>query len=487
MSKRKSDHLEIAAVINADSSLKTYTVLGAGTEEVNGVYTICPDLRNGHPHYSKECKWKGKAATINLFCLDQTWYISVVISYTPGDSVDLLYRNLNPADAKHPMSDTPAYGWQTAYPDIQSPGVLPVPIVQHNDEHLLNWRVDPSVSFSDWTIQVTSADDSATTMKEYFVHKNILSLGKWRCEYFSRLFQARFAETKDRVSKVKLHSLAASRFSMFLDFIYNATPSISASDVAPLLHLADYFNCKQIRCDVKQFLSKERTEYALTIVYNGALAIGSDSAMEELAEVCASHLSNIKSTWGLYKVAPVSFWIPVLTKAAKKSPTVDRAVLAIAKHHKITKKDFDALTCNSVIPHIAPSCVWELLELESKFVTPPPAGDFDAIDLTDLQVRCLKTLRRNLNACRRQNPEIMQYAARNPHFCFELLKTHYQMQPSRSDVNEIVLNGIIDDSSDFSLMALAATSLAGTLFFGNAQSPHFCFLQSLKELISELV
>ena len=63
--------------------------------------------------------------------------------------------------------------------------------LEEGESACLSWRSDPNVTYSDWTIEIQGkgqASDNLST-KVYHVHRNILSYGPKKSEYFERVFQ----------------------------------------------------------------------------------------------------------------------------------------------------------------------------------------------------------------------------------------------------------------------------------------------------------
>ena len=124
----------------------------------------------------------------------------------------------------------------------------------------LDWRMDPEESFSDWTIAVSVVgghDRSEHKRKtiHYHVHRNMLSIGPKRCDYFARLFKnnkgnnkgggsgSGFKENRSKISRVQLHPLAAKAFPILLDYLYSwdDTLDVTCKNAAALRFLGTYF------------------------------------------------------------------------------------------------------------------------------------------------------------------------------------------------------------------------------------------------------
>lgn len=152
------------------------------------------------------------------------------------------------------------------------------------------WRLDPKVTFSDWTIQVRTTrrgdnnksdspdddeaqglfshtpvleedtlqqqqqqqhydeeqDDDGTTLQAYSVHKTRVAVGPRRSEFFTRLFApgGPFEGATRGISHFTLPPTVARAFPVLLDYVYEGTlEALTTENVVPLEALA---RCMQI-------------------------------------------------------------------------------------------------------------------------------------------------------------------------------------------------------------------------------------------------
>jgi BTB/POZ domain len=126
------------------------------------------------------------------------------------------------------------------------------------------WRSDAAASFSDFVIVVREEDseeDSATkkdedssaedtTTKTYHVHRCHLCCGPRYSEYFRRLFNNDFHETKEARASFKFSPGMARDFPAFLDYLYGG-PATSIVFYQPwnLGKLAEYFGVEPLLKD----------------------------------------------------------------------------------------------------------------------------------------------------------------------------------------------------------------------------------------------
>jgi len=120
-----------------------------------------------------------------------------------------------------------------------------------NNDPISSWRLEPEVSFSDWTIRVIpddseneadnedgdkDSDDSQDEWKnsietrEYHVHRCHLATGSWISEYFETMFSTAMSmgEHNSNTTEFVLPKAACSVFPRVLDYLYEQTPSMIA-------------------------------------------------------------------------------------------------------------------------------------------------------------------------------------------------------------------------------------------------------------------
>jgi len=130
----------------------------------------------------------------------------------------------------------------------------------------LSWRLDPKVSFSDWTIIVTPVDadtnKKTSSSVEYHVHRSMIAVGPRRSKYFSSIMRSPSAlsEHIDSTSKISLDPNAADVFPIMLDYMYsahNVPLDIITPQAPPLRFLASYFDVRPLLHDVNNFIRKD--------------------------------------------------------------------------------------------------------------------------------------------------------------------------------------------------------------------------------------
>jgi hypothetical protein len=113
----------------------------------------------------------------------------------------------------------------------------------HGDSPL-NWRMDPSRSLSDWTLQAVRKESGQ--VDTYHVHRVVLAVGPRGSDYFATVFsQTSLQESSTQTSRVELHEEAANVLPNLLDYMYPEITldlSVLTFDQAfELVSLSEYF------------------------------------------------------------------------------------------------------------------------------------------------------------------------------------------------------------------------------------------------------
>lgn len=141
----------------------------------------------------------------------------------------------------------------------------------------LTWRLPKEASFSDYTIIITrsrpagteeessSSDGAQNTcngcVKEtvYHVHRNILTFGERRSEYFERLFRLSCTthEGQEMTSRIELDPACDEAFGIVLDFLYDREILITNENVFVLRDLGDYFGIQALLSLVQRHIRND--------------------------------------------------------------------------------------------------------------------------------------------------------------------------------------------------------------------------------------
>jgi hypothetical protein len=112
---------------------------------------------------------------------------------------------------KSPMSanDIPASSYMA---NPESTGRTHEKFLDEDFDTELSWRLDPSVSLSDWTVEVVVTDHRGELIRDcpkelYCVHKSVLAVGPRRSAYFVNEFKQHAAEKKAAVEAEKQRTI----------------------------------------------------------------------------------------------------------------------------------------------------------------------------------------------------------------------------------------------------------------------------------------
>ena len=291
----------------------------------------------------------------------------------------------------------------------------------------LSWRLDPIQSHSDWTIKIISessntnsssdtsggggcggdicssddTDDSnyVRTEKIYHVHKNILSVGPRKSEYFCSLFRCTAAnnhlssqhggggdtatggvvqlrETESKTSTIVLEEMAAKAFPRLLDFAYSSTDTlyITTENAIALRYLAQYFGMRLLHKKVMEFLRKDITLSNMNTYVCDSYYFQDTKISNLVADTCAANIIDVSPTSSLLEtVTDPNFFLRVISSSeidtcdTTLSSHLSLLVAAYCNFHKddIDEDVFRRLTHRNHMPVIDKDASLLLLEIEA--------------------------------------------------------------------------------------------------------------------------
>ena len=83
----------------------------------------------------------------------------------------------------------------------------------------LSWRMSPEESPSDWTLIVTTGEGTGVS-NEYILHRNVLTVGPCKSDYFMAFFRMPMKEKMTSTSEIELDMDAADVVPLMLDFFF---------------------------------------------------------------------------------------------------------------------------------------------------------------------------------------------------------------------------------------------------------------------------
>ena len=271
----------------------------------------------------------------------------------------------------------------------------------------ITWRLDPSESFSDYTIEIlvkTGAEESVpTTVITYHVHKALLAVGDRKSEYFFNLFKGgNFQETESAKSQIALPEPAALAFPVFLDFLYDPYKplAINTINAIPLLYLGHYFDVEKLRVEANVFWKGDYTfPSAMAVYYKHATTIKvaeTEEILDQIVAFCVKDIDGIASASEyttykpLFETFEPSFWSQILEKLPsnlKSSLNASYVVSRFSEYHSCSCEHFQELTSENKMPIVSSLAATHLMELEIELL-----GVDQARKLSSLQDRCIQAL-----------------------------------------------------------------------------------------------
>jgi len=273
----------------------------------------------------------------------------------------------------------------------------------------LDWRLDPERSFSDWTVEVYAeeeeggSNEGGTCRKRFHVHKNVLAFGPRQFKYFSTLFGGKnFAESKERVSTLRLPELLVGVCERAFDYVYgvvdNSALQIDTESATPLFCLADRLDSPSLRAAALKFIKEDLETYNKNgdIYYKHSTTLNSGEIRELILQYCAMYmdLHNFDLFGDIIgEFTDFDFWLDALDRCLtqlgdRHISGAEQWVAEICQRQEaiLSPEVFYKLTSQKYFPKLS-VCGLPLLKMEEKLV-----GPTDPNSLTDLQKRIIEGL-----------------------------------------------------------------------------------------------
>jgi hypothetical protein len=307
----------------------------------------------------------------------------------------------------------------------------------------LSWRMSPSLSYSDWTIEIlrtvgddsTSNEDPKGTKSEsssalttessaqqqrhnpqeqpgkdplqkqpsllplrtdrYHVHRSVLAVGPRHSEYFAAQFQLQMHENVTCTSRIALEDDSrANVFPLLLDFVYaqesiqvaNIQLELSADKAAALYHLAEYFDVPRLRDMVEDYFRNHLRMINLVEYI---------SAAQRHAAPCLLDIAVEKSVEQLLEMDPHTarqlepvFLLQILESNQALGNRLygfhaSQLVVecALGEHcDKLTKTMFYQLTDKEILPYMESKAAVHLLSLDAMFTSAAATAEATAVE-----------------------------------------------------------------------------------------------------------
>lgn len=275
------------------------------------------------------------------------------------------------------------------------PKTLPMMADLGAEEDELSWRLDPSRSMSDWTITVNNLNTRLS--KNYFVHKNMLAVGKRKSPYFVDVFKTKLREASaDRMTELFFPALAAEAMPVLLDYIYvgETVLELSSTTAPGLRYLAQFFGIRILFEEIMKFIQADLSLNTLTSYYKAGVGLEDRKVLNVVSKHIVRNIALIEETHDIVETMEPPFFTKVLASSDLSSPAnmVHTSIL-LAKYCGLWKQKLDPqafleLTNENILGHIYHGAALPLLEIESDLGL---SGD-GAKELTSLQARCIASL-----------------------------------------------------------------------------------------------
>jgi hypothetical protein len=267
--------------------------------------------------------------------------------------------------------------------------------VTEETEEELTWRLDPSVSLSDWIINVFNTETRLP--QAYYVHKNTLAVGPRKSEYFVRYFLSHDNVNSNKKSTdIWLERVAADCMPQFLDYVYSTEGKVEVSTASAvgLRHLAQYFGNRKLHHQIMQFVRDDLSMENVLTYYQDALTVDDEKVTELTAQKVSENIMQVEPNTKLLSYIDPSFLRRIMgsnhidTDEKKYHTSLLLAEYCLINKKHLDDQDFTRLTSERILPLVHYNAALTLLEMEADLVI---SNDDDAA-ISSLQERCIKDL-----------------------------------------------------------------------------------------------
>lgn len=155
-------------------------------------------------------------------------------------------------------------------------GMSDDPTMEPATPRLLNWRMEPSKTFPDWTIVVQAP---GTEKEEYPIHRSMMLAS----EAFSRLVSA---QAPGGCTVLHVTDEAAELFPDFLDYNYHVPVVVSPANAVPLYYLSRVMGLTRLRWEARRVWEDDLCLDNLDYYYDAALVYGEDCLLKAVKDKC---------------------------------------------------------------------------------------------------------------------------------------------------------------------------------------------------------
>jgi len=261
-----------------------------------------------------------------------------------------------------------------------------------------SWRIDPVESLSDWTIEILVDGKVHGT---YHVHRAILSVGKRKSCYFSRLFLGKvyYVELADRTSKISMEEVAAKHFPVMLDYQYDLggfNLEITYDNYVPLRYLGDYFDNESLREKLDYFFRDGFDVSRSDICLRHAKLFFDGGAFEQILDQFRGGFFFREDFKSFMVDGDFEIWLELLKKGdadMRKCLSTSLGKFCLKSETDLDAGSFLELTDAALLPELSFESAVSFLRAENMFLPELSSMDY----LSSLQTRCVAALVESLH------------------------------------------------------------------------------------------
>jgi len=253
----------------------------------------------------------------------------------------------------------------------------------------MDWRQNPNISLSDWTVVVYDGKQSAV----YHIHKAQVGHGPRRSGFLALKFdEDENADATDPNTEVYLPSRAAELFPEFLDYIYENTLKLTTRNALALKHLANHFDIRPLYKKIDAFVKGDMNAKTAPTYCTEADAVLDEDVQNEAIKLMAE-------SFGTMDMTVVTKLPPKLFKEVLSSPHLDVESEFLSTkvaqfmrfcESKISDEMLFMLTHPQIMPMISPDEAFFFLNQGLKY--PEVLNEGEGASLRN---RCIDAVSRN--------------------------------------------------------------------------------------------
>lgn len=267
-----------------------------------------------------------------------------------------------------------------------------------------SWRMDPQISFSDFTLEVKSSEDNVDL---YHVHKHVLSIGAWESRFFSSLFaSAREAKTSCKKLTIQLGREAASVVPNLLDCMYSPVHElkIDTDNAVALRFVASYFRVFLLNEKVVEFIREDMCLANVATYAKDGKTFNDEKTRSTASLLCARQIKKIDPDSDLLREVDSQFFLRVAAShELDKSAGCHLNILVVQYHtlHNLPESTLENLLKVSHMVELDCKSGLKILQILNEL------NKNDSGALNALRARCMLVLAENWSDSRMQQRDEM--------------------------------------------------------------------------------